>query len=205
MKISRCEHWRKWYHINSWRTLSISKVISRKSISSWLQAQYIRFVEYDSFLWLIELSINEQGSIMQIRGQAIEGGGYPNLIASQTGCFITHQLLDFKRSLPLKAKQFSYLYFVLKTFRPRYAMTPGSFKVKTLSQNHQAKKRPTKKVRNYSEFFENVRLLVNKIIRWSNGSLSMGFTVLSNFCIDLLIQKQYLRFVKNCQNKESNV
>ena len=27
--------------------------------------------EYDSFLWRIELSINEQGSVMQIRGQAI--------------------------------------------------------------------------------------------------------------------------------------
>ena len=79
--------------------------------------------ESDSFLWLIELSINEQGSVMQIRGQAIEGGGYPNLIASQTGCFITHQLLDFKRSLPLKGKQFLYLYFV-PLFRTRYATTP---------------------------------------------------------------------------------
>ena len=55
-----------------------------------------------------ESSINEQGSVMQIRGQTQvlqSRVGYPNLIASQTGCFITHQLLDFKRSLPLKGKQ----------------------------------------------------------------------------------------------------
>ena len=64
---------------------------------------------YDSLLWFInnDLSINEQGSVMQIRGQTQvlqSRVGYPNLIASQTGCFITHQLLDFKRSLPLKGK-----------------------------------------------------------------------------------------------------
>ena len=55
-----------------------------------------------------ESSINEQGSVMQIRGQTQvlqSRVGYPNLIASQTGGFITHQLLDFKRSLPLKGKQ----------------------------------------------------------------------------------------------------
>ena len=141
---------------------------------------------------------------MQIRGQTQvlqSRVGYPNLIASQTGCFITHQLLDFKRSLPLKGK---HSVFRTENISCKFRMTlmwPQRSKSKICCSQNELQSTLC------SEHWENVRwsdIHENKISRWSNGSLSMGFMVLSNFCIDLLIQKQYLRFVKHCQNKESS-